>query len=63
MREKGEGLRSSWSRLNYELVCHHCFAILAQARTASFDYIEAFYNRTRLHSGFAYLTPITLNPN
>jgi len=31
---------------------------LAQARTAIFDYIETFYNRTRLHSSLAYQTPI-----
>ena len=30
----------------------------AEARTAIFDYIETFYNRTRLHSSLAYTSPI-----
>ena len=30
-----------------------------EARTAIFDYIETFYNRTRLHSSLAYTSPIT----
>ncbi|HLP70441.1 MAG TPA: IS3 family transposase, partial [Rhizobium sp.] len=26
---------------------------------AIFDYIEIFYNRTRLHSGLGYVSPVT----
>jgi hypothetical protein len=33
-------------------------SIRAQARTAIFDYIETFYNRTRLHSSLDYQSPI-----
>jgi transposase InsO family protein len=51
-------IESFFSSLKYELVYHHRFATLAQARTAIFDYIEIFYNRTRLHSSLAYQTPI-----
>jgi transposase InsO family protein len=51
-------IESFWSSLKYELVYHHRFATLAQARTAIFDYIETFYNRTRLHSSLDYLSPI-----
>ena len=51
-------IESFWSTLKYELVYHHRFTSLADARTAIFDYIETFYNRTRLHSSLAYLTPI-----
>ena len=51
-------IESFFSSLKYELVYHHRFATLAQARTAIFDYIETFYNRTRLHSSLAYQTPI-----
>jgi transposase InsO family protein len=51
-------IESFWSSLKYELVCHQCFATYAQARTAIFDYLETFYNRTRLHSSLAYLSPI-----
>jgi transposase InsO family protein len=51
-------IESFWSTLKYELVYHHRFATYAQARTAIFDYIETFYNRTRLHSSLAYQSPI-----
>jgi len=56
-------IESFWSSLKYELVYHHRFATLAEARIALFDYIETFYNRTRLHSSLDYLSPSTLNPN
>jgi transposase InsO family protein len=49
-------LRFIW--IKYELVYHHRFATRAQARTAIFDYIETFYNRTRLHSSLDYQSPI-----
>jgi putative transposase len=51
-------IESFWSSLKYEVVYHQRFATYAQARTAIFDYIETFYNRTRLHSSLAYLSPI-----
>ncbi len=51
-------IESFWSSLKYELVYHRRFATYAQARTAIFDYIETFYNRTRMHSSLAYLSPI-----
>jgi putative transposase len=50
-------IESFWSTLKYELVYQHHFATHAQARTAIFDYIETFYNRTRLHSSLAYSSP------
>ena len=31
----------------------------AEARSAIFDYIESFYNRTRLHSSLGYLSPVS----
>lgn len=34
------------------------FATRAQARTAIFEYIEAWYNRQRLHSTLGYLSPV-----
>jgi transposase InsO family protein len=52
-------IESFWSSLKYELVYHHRFATQAEARTAIFDYIETFYNRTRLHSSLAYCSPVT----
>lgn len=30
----------------------------AELRTAVFEYIEAFYNRQRRHSGLDYMTPM-----
>jgi transposase InsO family protein len=47
-------IESFWSSLKYELVYHHCFATLAEARSAIFHYIETFYNGTRLHSSLDY---------
>jgi transposase InsO family protein len=59
-------IESFWSSLKYELVYYHRFSTFAQARTAIFDYIETFYNRTRLHSSLAHTSPINfesqLNP-
>jgi putative transposase len=52
-------IESFWSSLKYETVYHHHFATRAAARTALFDYIEAFYNRTRLHSSLGYVSPAT----
>ena len=46
-------IESFWSSLKYEVVYHHRFATQAEVGTAFFDYIETFYNRTRLHSGLA----------
>ena len=34
------------------------FAIRAQARTAIFAFIQAWYNRQRLHSSLDYLSPL-----
>jgi putative transposase len=50
-------IESFWSSLKYELVYHRRFTTCAEARTAIFDYIETFYNRTRLHSSLAFQSP------
>jgi len=52
-------IESFWSSVKYETVYHRKFATRAEARTALFDYIESFYNRTRLHSSLGYVSPIT----
>ena len=51
-------IESFWSSLKYETVYRHRYATKAAARTALFDYIETFYNRTRLHSSLGYLSPV-----
>ena len=59
-------IESFFSSLKYELVYHHRFATLSEARTAIFNYIETFYNRTRFHSSLDYQSPTNfesqLNP-
>ncbi len=52
-------IESFWSSLKYETVYRHRYATRAQARVALFDYIESFYNRTRLHSSLGYVSPVT----
>lgn len=49
---------SFFSTLKNELVHHRRFTTRNEARAAIFDYIEAFYNRQRLHQGIGYLTPL-----
>jgi transposase InsO family protein len=51
-------IESFWSSLKYEVVYRRKFATRTEARTAVFDYIESFYNRTRLHSSLGYMSPI-----
>ena len=51
-------IESFWSSLKYEVVYHQRFATFAEARSAIFNYIETFYNRTRLHSSLAYRSPL-----
>jgi transposase InsO family protein len=50
-------MESFWSTLKLELVYRRNFENRAQARQEIFDYIEAFYNRQRIHSALAYLSP------
>ena len=52
-------IESFWSSLKYETVYRRRFATRAEARSAIFDYIETFYNRTRLHSSLGYVSPVT----
>jgi putative transposase len=52
-------IESFWSSLKYEVVYHQRFDTFAEARCAIFNYIETFYNRTRLHSSLAYRSPVT----
>jgi transposase InsO family protein len=50
-------MESFFASLKAELVHHARFGSVAQARSTIFHYIEAFYNRKRLHSSLGYLSP------
>jgi len=45
------------STLKCELVHRRSFPTWEAARTAIFEYLEAFYNRRRLHSSLGYMSP------
>ncbi len=48
---------SVWATLTKELLARHAFATRAEARTAIFDYLEAFYNPIRRHSSLGNISP------
>jgi transposase InsO family protein len=50
-------MESFFKTLKAELVYHRGFKTRAQARIEIFEYIEVFYNRTRLHSTLDYKSP------
>lgn len=41
-----------------ECIDAETFQTRTQARSATFDYIETFYNRTRRHSTLQYMSPV-----
>lgn len=45
------------SSLKRELIGRDVWPTREEARVAIFEYIEVFYNRSRLHSGIGYLSP------
>ena len=56
-------MEAFWSSLKNELVHRRRFATRAEARTAIFDYIETFYNRSRRHSALQYQSPLDYESN
>ncbi|SNR47831.1 Integrase core domain-containing protein [Haloechinothrix alba] len=50
-------MESFFGALKRELVHRHRFATRAQARQAIFVWIQAWYNRRRLHSALGYASP------
>jgi putative transposase len=50
-------MESFWATLKTELVNHERYPTREAARASIFEYIEVFYNRTRLHSALGYLSP------
>ncbi len=49
---------SFFSNLKNELVWGADFKTRAEARSAIFEWIEAFYNRERLHQTLDYVSPV-----
>jgi transposase InsO family protein len=49
---------SFFATLKTELVYRHSWETRAAVRSAVFEYIEAFYNRSRLHSSLGYASPV-----
>jgi len=56
-------MEAFWSSLKNELIHRRRFLTREEARTAIFDYIESFYNRTRLHSALGYQSPLDYESN
>jgi putative transposase len=52
-------MESFFGTLKTECVDRQSFASRAQARQVIFEYLEAFYNRQRLHSSLGYVSPAT----
>ena len=50
-------MESFFASLKKELVHHEDYATREAARASIFEYIEAFYNRTRRHSALGYVAP------
>ena len=50
-------IESFWHSLKNELIHRQHLVSRDQAKAMIFDYIEVFYNRTRLHSSLGYLSP------
>jgi transposase InsO family protein len=51
-------MESFFGSLKTELVHRTSFPTREAARRAVFEYVEAFYNRRRRHSGLGFLTPV-----
>ena len=56
-------MEAFWNTLKHELIHRRRFATRAEARTAIFDYMEAFYNRVRRHSALGYKSPLAYEAN
>ncbi len=49
---------SFFGNLKNEVIHHYDFESRDAARAAIFDYIELFYNRSRMHQSLGYVSPI-----
>ena len=51
-------VESFFSTLKTECLHPHPAATRSETQALAFDYIETFYNRTRLHSALGYQSPV-----
>ena len=51
-------VESFFSTLKTECLHRHAAATRLETQAIAFDYIETFYNRTRLHSALGYKSPV-----
>jgi transposase InsO family protein len=51
-------MESFWSTLKHELIYRCHYQTRTQARQSIFEWIEVFYNRTRLHSSLGFKSPV-----
>ncbi len=49
---------SFFKTIKYEMINHYKFKSIDEVKIAIFDYIENWYNRSRLHSALGYKTPV-----
>ncbi len=56
-------MEAFWSTLKHELIYRRRFATRDEATTAIFNYVECFYNRTRLHSALGFKSPLAYESN
>jgi transposase InsO family protein len=56
-------MESFWSTLKLELVYRCVFNTRRQAQSEIFDYIERFYNYTRIHSSLNFRSPAAFETN
>jgi transposase InsO family protein len=51
-------MESFWSTLKHELIYRCSYQTRTQAQQSIFEWIEVFYNRTRLHSSLGFKSPV-----
>ena len=51
-------MESFWSTLKHELIYRCGYQTRTQAQQSIFEWIEVFYNRTRLHSSLGFKSPV-----
>ena len=56
-------MESFWATLKAECFADGRPATRQAAKLQIFDYVEGFYNRTRLHSGLGYQSPLAFEQN